>query len=40
GAEAIASSCQWCIRTLRDAMKEHGDDLAVYDVIELAVKAL
>ncbi|MBW1672969.1 MAG: (Fe-S)-binding protein, partial [Deltaproteobacteria bacterium] len=25
GAEAIASSCQWCIRTLRDAMKEHGD---------------
>jgi Fe-S oxidoreductase len=39
GAEAIATSCPWCVRMLRDAVEEYGDDLAVYDVMELAVKA-
>ena len=40
GAEAIATSCPWCIRTLRDALKEIGNNMPVYDVIELATKAI
>ena len=40
GAEAIATSCPWCIRMLRDAVKDNGDQLPVYDVLELAIKAL
>jgi len=40
GARAIATSCPWCVRTLRDAVKADGDALPVYDVIELCVKAL
>lgn len=40
GAEAIATSCPWCIRTLRDALKGMRDNMPVYDVIELAMKAM
>jgi Fe-S oxidoreductase len=40
GAEAIATCCPWCLRMLRDAVKDNGDHLAVYDVLELAIKAM
>ena len=40
GADAIATCCPWCLRMLRDAVKDNGDHLAVYDVIELAMKAI
>lgn len=40
GAEAIVTSCPWCIRNFRDAVEEYGYDLAVYDVVELALKAI
>jgi len=40
GAEAIATSCPWCIRTLRDAVEAEGYNLAVYDVLELASRAV
>lgn len=40
GAEALATSCPWCIRMLRDAARESGEHLHVYDVMELAAMAL
>jgi len=35
GAEALVSACPWCVRNFKDAVKETGDTLKVYDVAEL-----
>jgi Fe-S oxidoreductase len=35
GAEALVTACPWCIRNFKDAVKELGDTLKVYDVVEL-----
>ena len=35
GAEALVTACPWCIRNFKDAVKETGDTLKVYDVVEL-----
>ena len=35
GAEAIVSSCPWCIRNFKDAIGESEENLEVYDVIEI-----
>ncbi len=40
GAEALVSACGWCKRSFLDARTETGDDMAVYDVIELVRQAL
>jgi Fe-S oxidoreductase len=40
GAEAIATSCPWCIRSFNDAIKSAGSKLKVYDVVELLEKAV
>jgi Fe-S oxidoreductase len=40
GAEAIVSACGWCERNFRDAIKESGSSLKVYDVIELVQQAV
>jgi Fe-S oxidoreductase len=40
GAEAIATACPGCERSFRDAIKESGSDLKVYDVVELLAKAI
>lgn len=40
GAEAIVTACPWCKRTLEDALKESGDGLKVYDIMELAEQAI
>jgi Fe-S oxidoreductase len=40
GAEAIVSACPWCKRNFLDAARETGDEIEVYDIIELVQKAL
>ena len=40
GAEAIVSACGWCKRNFLDAAAENGDDIKVYDIIELVQKAI
>jgi Fe-S oxidoreductase len=40
GAEAIVSACPWCRRNFLDAARETGDDIGVYDIIELVQKAI
>ena len=40
GADAIVTSCPWCVRMLRDAVEASKVELPVYDVVELAAKAL
>ena len=40
GAKAIVSACPWCERNFLDSVKETGDSIAVYDIIELVQKAI
>jgi Fe-S oxidoreductase len=40
GAEALVTSCPWCEMNFRDAIKEFGGGIAVYDVAELVHRAL
>lgn len=40
GAEAIVSACPWCERNFTDAIKNTGDSLKVYDVVELVQQAI
>jgi len=40
GAEAIVSACGWCKRNFLDAAAASGDNMEVYDIIELVQKAL
>ena len=40
GAEALVTACPWCERNFNDAIKERGDGIKVYDVIELVQQAI
>ena len=40
GAEAIVTACPWCERNFKDAIKESGERVEVYDVIELVLRAI
>ena len=40
GAEAIITACPWCKRNFKDAIAESGDNLMVYDLVELVKQAL
>lgn len=40
GAEAIVTTCPWCVKNFNDAIKENGSSLKVYDVVELLEKAI
>ena len=40
GAEAIISACPWCERNFMDAISGTGDSMKVYDIIDLARKAV
>jgi len=40
GAEAIVTACPWCERNFKDAIKESGQKIAVYDLIELVQQAI
>jgi len=35
GAEALVTACPWCERNFNDAIKESGEKIKVYDLIEL-----
>ena len=35
GAEAIVSACPWCTQNFKDTIKETGEKLKIFDVIEL-----
>ena len=35
GAQAIVTSCPWCVRNFRDAIKDTNETMKVYDVLEL-----
>lgn len=39
-AEAIVTACPWCERNFKDAIAQSGDQLMVYDVVELVKQAL
>ena len=40
GAEAIVTACPWCVRNFKDAIEESGEQLKVYDIVELVEQAI
>jgi Fe-S oxidoreductase len=40
GAEAIVTACPWCERSFKDAVRESGENMEVYDVVELLLIAM
>jgi Fe-S oxidoreductase len=40
GAEAIVTACPWCERNFKDAVRESGEKMEVYDVVELLLIAM
>jgi Fe-S oxidoreductase len=40
GATALVTSCPWCERNFKDAIKESGEKIEVYDIAEIAHKAI
>jgi len=40
GAEAIVTACPWCKRNFKDAIRESGDRLEIYDIVELLEQAV
>jgi Fe-S oxidoreductase len=40
GAEAIVTACGWCERNFRDALITNGQPMAVFDIIDLVLKAI
>jgi Fe-S oxidoreductase len=40
GAEAIVSACGWCTRNFMDAAAETGDDIGIYDIVDLVQRAM
>ena len=40
GAEAIVTACPWCKRTFTDTLAGNGNDLKVYDIVELLEQAV
>lgn len=40
GAEAMVTACPWCERNFNDAIKENGDGLKIYDVVEIVQQAI
>ena len=40
GATALVTSCPWCEKNFKDAIEESGEKLEVYDVAEIARKAM
>jgi Fe-S oxidoreductase len=39
GAEALVTSCPWCERTFKDALREHDEIFEIYDIVDLARRA-
>jgi Fe-S oxidoreductase len=40
GATALVTACPWCERNFKDAAKEYGADIQIYDIAEIACRAL
>lgn len=40
GASALVTSCPWCVRNFRDAASESGEDIEIYDIAEIAYRAI
>jgi Fe-S oxidoreductase len=40
GATALVTSCPWCEKNFKDAIKESGEKIEVYDIAEIARKAI
>ena len=40
GAAALVTACPWCERNFKDAAKEYGENIEIYDIAEIACKAL
>jgi Fe-S oxidoreductase len=40
GAAALVTSCPWCERNFKDAAKEYGVDMAIYDIAEVVRQAI
>ena len=40
GATVLVTACPWCIRNFKDAVKDSGEDIEIYDVAEIARMAL
>lgn len=40
GADALVTACPWCERNFKDAIREYGKNIQIYDIAELAQKAL
>jgi len=40
GAKALVTSCPWCERNFKDAIKEFGEEMEIYDIAEIARKAI
>ena len=40
GAAALVTACPWCERNFKDAAKEFNQDIAIYDIAEIACRAL
>jgi len=40
GAKALITSCPWCERNFKDAIKEYGEEIEVYDIAEVTRKAI
>jgi Fe-S oxidoreductase len=39
GAEALVTSCPWCVRSFKDAVAETSANIGVYDLTELILKS-
>jgi len=40
GATALVTACPWCEKNFKDAIKEYGEKIEIYDIAEIASKAL
>jgi len=40
GAGTLVTACPWCERNFKDAAKEYGVDIRIYDIAEIACQAL
>ena len=40
GAQALVTSCPWCEHNFKDAAREFGQDIEIYDLAEIVNKAL
>jgi Fe-S oxidoreductase len=40
GATALVTSCPWCEKNFKDAAKEYGEKIEIYDIAEIASRAI